>query len=463
VSAFESVFPNDKIYSDVKKLIATSSLPSEEGREAASDLIEQLRPGGDDKSTGRLLTSPKPLQYTGPDHQVRNQLQSNATVVLPGNREASLLPEMLREVLSIADDLRISEKEALTLYAAASQQPIRTMLEDRLDESLIDRAMSSHEENAGMGPVVFGTNVVKAAKELYFFERQQLLRTILLLAQSRIEASQQPWGQLVLHASDNLLQNNLISNLITLIRDWTKLITRIEKQLARNEATEANSFSTLPRDRKKKFHFDSVHLMFALQERYTAAECLFYFAYHTQYTAKEVGEMIDVIKDLTNGVEGDNGLLLLNPFHDVPSPYENRPQVDQAWAQFHSSLPPLKEKGHLKWEQELVKNVSKTSKPQLLHCVSALVMACISALDAKQVLHDRDTHMDNSIGSVSTARISPTTFAPRSSDLLICCTLSCKRETCYIPRKIHRSIATPFIAVLHRQVVATGKEEISGD
>ena len=403
VDAFQDIFPNIAIHDKVKYLLENSASATEEGRERASELIELLRcdSSNETKSIGRTLVAPKALQYTGPDNNVRNQLQTNPQVVLAGDREATLLPEMLREVARIADDLRISEKEALSLYAEVNNPATIPMLEARLEESIIDQTkrMSQDVAAGGFSRVNLGTNAVKAAKELYFFERQRLLRTILVLVQSRIEAPQHPWGPLITRATDNLLQNDLVTKLVQLVRDWSNIIKNIESELARRESAEANSPGEGP-EKEKKFYFDQVHLAFALKERQTAAECLYFIAYHTQCTASEVALLIDIVRDLTNS--NKDRLILLDPFKDVPSPYEDRPESQQAWApHFQSSLPPLKERGHLEWERELVKKTWKTTKPQLLNCVSTLVMTIIAALDAKQVLYDRLTHQENSIGMVS--------------------------------------------------------------
>ena len=86
---------------------------------------------------------------------------------------------MLQEVFRIADDLRVSEKDALVLYAEANKQATREMLEEKLAESIVDKALKGGTMAApSLG---IANDVVKAAKELYFFERQRSLQTILIL------------------------------------------------------------------------------------------------------------------------------------------------------------------------------------------------------------------------------------------------------------------------------------------
>ena len=400
VPAFDSIFPNERIHADIKRLLATSASPGEEGREAASELVDKLRCDNSNNSVGNLLASPTCLQYTAPDQNLRNQLGNNPEFVRYG-KAARLEPEMLHEIFKVADDLRISEKEALSLCCEVMQTDFIPQLECKLDSSIIDQAMSS-ENVVSTGPVVLGNDAVKAAKELYFFERQRRLRTILMLVQSRIEAASQPWGDLIIHATDSLLQNKLIENLINLIREWTILIGHIERKLAQGES--ANTTNAYPgySQKNKKAQFDFVHLAFALRERQSASESLFFIAYHTQLTASEVAGLIDLTKDLSSGLEGDaSGLPVFNPFHNVPSSFENPPQTSQAWAPYQSSLAPSKEKGHLEWQRELTKKVGSTGKCELLRCISTLVMTIISALDTRNTFFDRNTHRENDIGVVS--------------------------------------------------------------
>lgn len=402
VPAFDSIFPNERIHADIKRLLAVSASPGEEGREAASELVDKLRcdNSSNNNSVGNLLALPTCLQYTGPDQNLRNQLGNKPEFVRYG-KAARLEPEMLQEIFKVADDLRISEKEALSLCCEVMQTDFIPQLESKLDSSIIDQAMSSGN-GVSTGPVVLGNNAVKAAKELYFFERQRRLRTILMLVQSRIEAAGQPWGDLIIQATDSLLQNKLIENLIKLIREWTILIGHIERKLAQGES--ANTSNAYPgySQKNKKAQFDFVHLAFAMRERQSASESLFFIAYHTQLTASEVAGLIDITKDLSSGLEDDaSGLPVFNPFHHVPSSFETPPQASQTWAPYQSSMAPLKEKGHLEWQRELTKKVGSTGKCELLRLISTLVMTIISALDTRNTFSDRNTHRDNDIGVVS--------------------------------------------------------------
>jgi len=414
VPEFHTIFPNEKIHVDIKRLLTVSSSPGEDGREAALELIHRLRcdnannnnNGNDDKSTiGHILVRPQTLQYTPPDSNLRNQLYQNPEFVLHG-KPARLQPEILREMFHVADDLRISEREAICLCGQVMQTNAIPILEAKLVEgSLIDQTMTSVSLSSSTTTVssdqpLLGTNAVKAAKELYFYERQLRLRTILLLVQSRIEADQQPWGDLIIEATDTLLQNNLIGSLVDLVREWTVLIGRISQELAKGEANLAYSSGYSPDTKPTHFHFDMVHLTFAVRERQSAAESLFFLAYHTQLTAEEVASLIDLIKDLTNGIEVDSGLPLLNPFTDVPSCYENSQQMDQAWAPYSGSLPVQKQKGYLEWQRELVQKTKRSGRCELLRCASTLVMAVISALDTRNVFVDRNTHKSNQMGVV---------------------------------------------------------------
>jgi hypothetical protein len=161
-------------------------------------------------------------------------------------------------------------------------------------------------------------------------------------------------------------------------------------------------------------------LGFTLMQRHVAAECLFYLAYHTQLTSEEVVSVIDLIKDLTNGdgCEG-TGLPLLDPLvKDVPNPYESVDSLatsSTSWQQHQQqhqqphygmggwmdAPPPPKTKDAKQWEQELMSNLWGRGQPQLLQCVTTLVMSVMCALDARHVLVERYGHGCNSFGVVS--------------------------------------------------------------
>jgi Nuclear pore complex scaffold, nucleoporins 186/192/205 len=396
----KSVFPNEEIFSEISRVLKDSALPSQEGRTAAFELVDRLKC---DESTvngvGSLLSNPKTLTYKDADANIRNQLHNNPTILLPGKRQATLVPEMLAEVISIADDLRISEQEALCLFWEVSNKAKRADLADQLGESFIDKSLSS-DGLEPLPPIDLGTNVMKAAKELYFHERRQLMKLVLLLLQSRLQSGQLPWGELIIQASDSLIQNNLVDNLIRVIREWTVIIGQFEHHLARGTSSNTYSSSVFAQDMTMNKSFDTVHLQFAVEERQTAAECLFYLAYNTQFTEDEVAALIDVVRDLTNGSDSQRGLPILNPFQDVPSSFVNPPQLHQPWAPYQGSPGPLKLRKSLDWEKELVKETRQTSMPDLLRCVSALVVTLMSALDTKQSLIDRHTHRENSFGVV---------------------------------------------------------------
>lgn len=147
-------------------------------------------------------------------------------------------------------------------------------------------------------------------------------------------------------------------------------------------------------------------LGFTQMQRQLAAECLFYLAYHTQLTADEVAALIDLIKDLTNGNASvnDEGLPILDPLiKDVPNPYEEDSMAAFNWQQQQQygawSKPlPLKAKDDKAWKDELIANLWARGQPQLLQCVSTLIMGVTCALDARHVLMNRQNHGPNPFG-----------------------------------------------------------------
>ena len=145
--------------------------------------------------------------------------------------------------------------------------------------------------------------------------------------------------------------------------------------------------------------YAKVHLLHAQQERQTAVECLFYLAYHTQLTSQEVGGLLDLIRDLTNGLHTTDGLVALDPFVDVPAGVESAALTPAGW-NFSGFTAASKDKPNLQWQRELVMRTWNSGRPHLLNCVSPLILAVICALDTQQILMDRNLHGPNAFGKV---------------------------------------------------------------
>ncbi|KAL3810725.1 hypothetical protein ACHAXA_008498 [Cyclostephanos tholiformis] len=167
-------------------------------------------------------------------------------------------------------------------------------------------------------------------------------------------------------------------------------------------------------------------------QRQVASECLFFIAYHTQLEISEVASLIDLIRDLTNGSTSDDGLPILEPWSDdfVPSPHveakdlmlmsspwerqqQQQQQQQQQWQQSPGGtywndyyppggplLPPLppKRRDAGEWEDDLVASLWRFGRPQLLQCVSSLIMSVVCAFDVRHVLVDRKIHGPNDFG-----------------------------------------------------------------
>ena len=388
-------------------------------------------------NVGSLLLQPPLLPAAAPDMAFRQQLTARPSVLVRG-QEAPLTRPMLDEVFALADDLHITEQKALVLFAEAMQMPpssCRAALEEQLTEPLIPPSSSLSPNTGGAGAASSNNtslehDVPRVARELYFHEQRLYLRTILMLLKARLQNRQGNASAYVIQGTDGLLQAGLVSNLIKVVRDYTSqhidpLTAHLlaQSQTPPQDTTTAFSSSSMaPFDRK--LIFDRVRWKFSLQERQTAAECLFFIAYHVQLPQEEVASLIDLIKDLTNGLPtaatttavasgtSAGGLTLLDPFHDVPNPYEDPPitqdQQAAAWMRHYDNnnipLAPsmLREKDPFTWQEELIVTSMGTGQPQLLRCVSALIMATLCALDGRNALLDRNTHQLNSFGTVRT-------------------------------------------------------------
>jgi len=319
------------------------------------------------------------------------------------------------------------------------------------------------------------SRTLRTARRLFFRERSALLSAIHEVIRHRVEAADRAGRQndgrhggdreAMLVATDPLLKAGLVTNLIKTIRELTASMEGLARGLraeeeerrrrrsaaAANANANANSNaawnnansnvaggpssstggfggfgtshpvgtdSTTTPSVEKNLDMEYALLSFAGMQRHIAAECLFYLAYHAQWTAEEVASTIDLIRDLTNGsdVAGGvgGGLPRLDPLvEDVPPVYGEVPMMtattasvqgfmsqqhpQQPWQTWNVPVPKLKDPKE--WEEEWIANLWGKGQPSLLQCVSTLIMTVMCALDARQVLMDRETHGPNSFGA----------------------------------------------------------------
>lgn len=305
-------------------------------------LIEILK----ESEIGEILSRPQLATFQPPNNTVRQQLQQQMTVVFDG-REAALTPRMLQQIIQLSDDLRISEHDAIALYAEVTQD---------------------HQDSM-------------VGRDLYFANREYLFQTQLLLCQQR--ARDDPNG-IVMKATDALLQKGWITHLIACCLASCRRIDDLRTQLVQYTAKIANAGES---------KIIQQHLHHTIKERQSIAECLFFLSYQTQWTMEEVMELVDLIHNITNG---SAGLARLDPFQNVPDVYETS-QETHAWV----VQTPRRLKSSMQWQSELVENAWQSGQPQLLRVVGTLVMAAIGCLDTKSELWDRSTHQINHFGKVS--------------------------------------------------------------
>jgi hypothetical protein len=299
---------------------------------------------------------------------------------------------MLQTAFDLSDRLRISEPHALSLYARAVAAP-------------------RNPTAATTASTTTTTAVTKVAHALYFADRGALLQTLLVLLQHRTAGH-----PAVVQATDGLLQNEqqqLVSHcLLKFIQQGTAQIDELQRELRRIQQQQqqqhadqrplnaAAKNSSSPAAAAARVHYE-----FAVAQRQTAAECLFFVAYTTQLTELEVVVLLDLVRDLSNGngTGTDTGLVILDPFVAVPDPFL-KPSLNDigaqpTWPFANAPQPPQHEKDAVAWQQELVQQTWETGQPQLLRAVSTLVTTIVCALDARNVLMDRLTHQPNVFGT----------------------------------------------------------------
>ncbi|KAL7435715.1 hypothetical protein ACHAXM_004800 [Skeletonema potamos] len=379
------------------------------------------------------------------------------------------------------------------------------------------------QQSSSLLPTATTSRIIQTARKIFFHERSALLSTVYNLIRHRVEAytdiishdddddnndnhggggtnyneygdeynrgissgggsSSNGTSDTILVATDQLVTNGLVMNLIKTVRELSLLMEDIANGLrsaAATAATTTTSSSTQQQSSsssfgmglfgtattvqpsstssgKKNLDMEYALLGFTQMQRQIASECLFYLAYHTQLTVGEVTSIIDLVKELTNGGGGGNnngsiGLPLLDPLlMDVPSPYyvedgmmttmmmgsssrsqsnaasaatsswyqqqhyhlqqqqqhqqqqQPPPQQYSPWMmmnqqQQHPLIMP-KMKDPKEWNDELITNLWGRGQPQLLQCVSTLLMSIVCAFDSRHVLMNRESHGPNMFG-----------------------------------------------------------------
>ncbi len=437
---------------------------------------------------------------------------------------ASIVDQINQAYDTLGDDTVQWCKSRKVLPGMANRGFVNRIIEDHElkgtyigSNSSDDKTSSNDVDMGGSARMSQGENdnndEIHSAMDLYFLERGQGLETLRVLIQHRISAAsaciddlssdtneknnkndQEYDGALdlntiILQATDQLLEHNLIPNLIQLVQDLTvrneELSKKICQELDEKELRAANppvaaapapttsafggfggsagfgastlaapvpAVPTMP----KWTDGDYAMYQFTFQQRQLACQCLFYLAYHTQFSMEESTGLIDLIRDLTNGENSSNGgvgsgLPVLDPIRDVPDPYT------VSWNQDHSmqmnsgmgmgmgvgvGMAPQqikKEKRHDQWKQELfsslwsVRGLSRATvttshadfsgqqlyhamtlksstnvggidavgggKPQLMQSVSSLILAVMCILDGSNILMDRNFHGPNPDGT----------------------------------------------------------------
>jgi hypothetical protein len=287
---------------------------------------------------------------------------------------ATLNPDTLNQVFLLSRDLRISEAHAMCLYAQVAQdfEAIQDLLSRDADGRVMDDNVMNQVQTA---PQYNATT--QLATRFYFYERNLQLQTVLLLLQYRLKNDSD-----VLRATDSLLQEGkLIDNLIGLIQEYTQRISNLQHDVSVGVTNPNNS-------PKSMIH---VHTIFSQQQRQMAAEALLFIAYHTQFEMAEVVSLVDVIHAMSQEAKKPS------PLKDVPSTIDcvsSAPSLSQATSQ-HFSWP---QKDIFEWQKELVDLLCGSGQIELMECLSLLIVAAVAAMDARQLLYNRDLHAPNSFG-----------------------------------------------------------------
>jgi hypothetical protein len=433
VPTYDELLPGRSIWYKIDQLIRTLSSTAEShvGILAGQEFLELLRKADAPLAQNLALKSTQHsvLDRAAPDLALRQQLAQSLLVRLSLEdvhgavtlQEARLTPTMWQDICGIADDLHISEVVAISLYqqALTADVPIQS--------SFVRNIFKQHKVTMDV------TSTAWMARELYFAQSPLILQAILALWQHRLreDSGNSNACRPVTEATDFLLESNDgISNLIQLIQRFTQTIQTLLHERSSMDSRRAplgfpSASSSTPSEDAWCIWRYEVLLQTCFRERLMAVECLFFITYQMQLKATEVVALIHLVRDLSNDC------LVLNPYTDVPDPWEVVSSSSEASLPFGAPWlapqPTLQqEKGALAWERELVATAWKTGQPQLLQTVSILVAAVLSALGDRTLFMDRTTHLPNAIGVVR--------WIPWLPFLLICLFIS--REFYFLFRAI---------------------------
>ena len=431
-------------------------LSSEESGKLLSDPRNILKRPQDDGALKNALvtcscrgTAPSPASGSTPfgnggmfggNQQPQQQQEPSQPlcVMLQGN-EASITPSIAKDILRLSDELHISTVDAVALFAEANALVVRNEERHELEDNFVDVLIRNGKMGIENNKIIESkttqmkqhdadlSTVVQAARHLFFHERAALLTTVVDLVRYRIQAAEEMNNTSpIIVATDQLLHSGLVTNLVATIRELNDMSRELRQGLKNAVAqkrrqveatTNATSFGggfyggpggntvSAVAPSEKNLDMEFALLGFTQMQRHLAAECLFYLAYHTQLNANEVASLIDLIKDLTNGNPSvnDEGLPLLDPLiKDVPNPYKEESIGAFNWQQqqhygWNKSLP-LEAKDEKVWKEELISKLWARGQPQLLQCVSTLIMSVTCALDARHTLMNRQNHGPNTFG-----------------------------------------------------------------
>lgn len=312
------------------------------------------------ENLGTLLLNPSLPDHVAPNASLRQQLQQQGVVQLEIETDSriSTTPARLTlaqwaPVFTLADELGISEIDALSLWAAARSS---------------------------------GESTTRVAHELYWSQRTAYFGTLRRLILHRQAHSNS------LAATDILLQQGWIVKLIGYVKDSTYRLDDVWQRLRQQEQQQRLSQMAIG-DTNSEVAKDAYQERLERRwqqlvlERQSVIECLFFLAYHTQWTADEVGLLLDVLQELSER------LPILDPWKDVPAVQQQK-RSSSSWAAPPS--PPLTAE---QWSERLIEQTRQQG--MLLRCVAALTTTVVTALDSKAELVDRTTHEVNLFGKVS--------------------------------------------------------------
>ncbi len=440
------LFPSREALSDIRAALTGSASPADLG--SLLSLSSPAPPGSHGKS---LLSPPTPSL---PSEKDSAALASAPSIVLPSKDTVPLPANVKTAILELSDDLNISVDHALALWVHASNPDNRKRIAvdvsawyevaearrsyENVKAARRHRAREDRDRRSGhlskkrampvpLPPKPLPDSVPVAARAIY---AEAISAPLDALRELLICRSSPPLDSPLLPATGAIISAGLVDNLLNIVRESNRVIADDVKAYSVKTPNQPQNHATPPKS--SVFH--------AVESRQRALVALFYLFYSTQAKASEVADLIDVVRELSDG------LRLSPPAEDLPTPNDGLP------------APSTEERKNF---QAL--RLRATHQTTLLQALSTALLALFASLSQSTVFLDRETSEPNPFGQGNALLPPPSSYTADNQnrrdiksglDLIHSRLFSHHRSTQFTHAPTHGLCLVAFASLLHPSVHA---------